>query len=131
MSRILHYRVDLVAVFTIFLTVGLQVCGVLRGWPWYALLPVVVLVRQVSIIQHNHAHLGIFHSRFPGYNQGYHPEHHLKPTLHWSLLPGLHEAVRDKIPSRNIHPRPDVSRDRAAERTPDTWAGRTKVKRAL
>lgn len=260
MPRTLRYKIDVLAVLTVLLTVSLQVCSVLRGWPWYALFPIIVLVRQVSIIQHNHAHLGIFYSRFLnemmgrlcslsngvlaefyelhhvrnhhpfnqrftgaqqdwsslyafkgthfpdrpvgqlyyvltfpamcychciiemirspgtrifrrflvslamgavvigglvwadarhflmffvvpwtaiafglgynnyishygaqythrydvavddltlpfrfiGYNQGYHLEHHLKPTLHWSLLPAFHETIKDKIPPRNL-----------------------------
>lgn len=267
MPRILRYKIDIIAVFTVLLTVSLQLCGVLFIWPWYLLFPFVLLVRQATIIQHNHAHLKIFHSRFlneligrlcslsngvlpefyelhhvrnhhrfnqrfvgekqdwsslyafkgtrfpdqpvgqfyyvltfpfialsycvielarspgtlifrrfrntvvlaipilswliwmnawhfflffiipwtvigfglgynnygthhgckykgrfdvaiddlaipfrfPGYNQGYHLEHHLKPSLHWSLLPSFHETIKTQIPPRNIRHTPAVS----------------------
>jgi len=31
-------------------------------------------------------------------NLGYHTAHHLKPFLHWSLLPEYHAIIKDKIP---------------------------------
>lgn len=43
--------------------------------------------------------------RFPwrgaGFNIGYHVAHHVKPTLHWSLLPTFHAKIADKIPAAN------------------------------
>lgn len=35
-------------------------------------------------------------------NLGYHTAHHLKQGLHWSLLPALHEKIKDKIPPHLI-----------------------------
>lgn len=32
-------------------------------------------------------------------NLGYHTAHHLKPHLHWSLLPAYHELIKEKIPA--------------------------------
>ncbi len=35
-------------------------------------------------------------------NLGFHTAHHQRPGLHWSLLPKLHEEIRDKIPEEQI-----------------------------
>lgn len=32
-----------------------------------------------------------------GFNIGYHASHHIKPALHWSLLPLHHEGIKEKI----------------------------------
>ena len=36
-------------------------------------------------------------------NLGYHTAHHHKKGLHWSLLPELHEKIKDKIPPNLIN----------------------------
>jgi fatty acid desaturase len=35
-------------------------------------------------------------------NLGFHTAHHKRPGLHWSLLPKLHEEIRDQIPEDQI-----------------------------
>jgi fatty acid desaturase len=35
-------------------------------------------------------------------NLGLHSAHHKRPGLHWSLLPALHEEIRDQIPEEQI-----------------------------
>ncbi len=36
------------------------------------------------------------------WNLGYHTAHHMRPGVHWSLLPELHESIRDRIPKGQI-----------------------------
>ena len=50
-----------------------------------------------------------------GFNIGYHVEHHMKPTLHWSLLPQFHERVMEEIPVENYYVMP-FSRPSSAEK---------------
>ncbi len=35
-------------------------------------------------------------------NLGYHTAHHHKQGVHWSLLPALHEKIKDEIPDHLI-----------------------------
>jgi fatty acid desaturase len=37
-------------------------------------------------------------------NLGLHTAHHLRPGVHWSLLPALHAEIVDRIPKKQIHP---------------------------
>lgn len=34
------------------------------------------------------------------WNLGYHTAHHMRPGVHWSLLPELHREIRDRIPPK-------------------------------
>jgi len=36
------------------------------------------------------------------WNLGYHTAHHLRPGVHWSLLPELHAEIRERIPEHQI-----------------------------
>lgn len=38
-------------------------------------------------------------------NLGLHTAHHLRPGVHWSLLPEVHAEILDRIPANQIHPR--------------------------
>jgi beta-carotene hydroxylase len=36
------------------------------------------------------------------WNLGYHTAHHLRPGVHWSLLPELHASIRSRIPEEQL-----------------------------
>ncbi len=38
-------------------------------------------------------------------NLGLHTAHHLRPGVHWSLLPAIHAEILDRIPSKQVNPR--------------------------
>ena len=40
----------------------------------------------------------VWYNRLTG-NLGYHTAHHLRCGVHWSLLPKIHESIKDQIPS--------------------------------
>ena len=63
-GRFLRYRIDAVSVAVVVATLGLQLTAYLLAWPWYALLPIVLCVRQLHLVEHNHAHLKIFRQQF-------------------------------------------------------------------
>lgn len=61
--RILRYRIDAISLSIVFCTFAFQLMALTLKWPWYAVFGVLPLVRQVNLIEHNHAHLGIFYYR--------------------------------------------------------------------
>jgi len=62
-SRILRYPIDIISVSIVLGALALQLAGLWRHWPWYTVFPVLFLVREVNLIEHNHMHLTIFRSR--------------------------------------------------------------------
>lgn len=86
-------------------------------WSWFLFfgLPIVFVWGSLGYANYDH-HIGCdredphaaanvnlrFPSRLFGFNIGYHVAHHMKPTLHWSLLPKFHETNRSQIPKKNF-----------------------------
>lgn len=40
-----------------------------------------------------------------GFNIGFHVSHHIKPALHWSLLPAHHDTIKHLIPEHHFMPK--------------------------
>lgn len=59
----MRYRIDILGVALVLGSVGFQLTAWFFGFaPWVSLI-LLVLVRYVNLVEHNHAHLGIFRSR--------------------------------------------------------------------
>jgi beta-carotene hydroxylase len=89
--------------------------------PWkfllFFLLPWTVVVFAMGRNNYSH-HLGCamtnpydsanvnlrMYSRLLGFNIGYHVAHHLRPGLHWSLLPTYHATIAEDIPADRYVP---------------------------
>ncbi len=63
-SRLIRYPIDIVSVLIVLSTLALQVTALAWHWPWYVIIPIVLLVRQVSIVEHNIVHVPIFRGKF-------------------------------------------------------------------
>jgi beta-carotene hydroxylase len=63
-SRFIRYPIDIISVLVVFSTLSLQLVALLRNWPWYTVILILLMLRQVSLVEHNHAHLTIFPTRF-------------------------------------------------------------------
>ncbi len=59
-SRFLPYKIDLISILVVVLTFGYQVAGVVLDWSWFLFLPVILGVRSVNLVEHNHSHRGVF-----------------------------------------------------------------------
>ena len=62
-SRIIRYPIDIISVLVVLSTLCLQLLALMLHWPWYAVIPILLMLRQVSLVEHNHAHLTIFPAR--------------------------------------------------------------------
>ncbi len=64
-------------------------------------------ILAINLVQHDgcdprseYGHSRDFAGRFLNWwvlNNGYHTAHHLRPGLHWSLLPAAHARIRDRV----------------------------------
>ena len=63
-SRVLRYRIDLISIAFVFLALGVQFTAFWLALPWYTFFLILILVRQVNLVEHNHAHLTLFNNKF-------------------------------------------------------------------
>lgn len=63
-SAVLRYRCDWYSLVTVLVTLLVQLIGIVMAWHWLAFIGIVLLVRQTSLVQHNHIHLPIFRGAF-------------------------------------------------------------------
>src|SRR5262245_1317835 len=61
--RILRYPIDAVSVVAVLLGLSVQCTAYFQGWHWLAAFPLLLLVRHVHLVEHNHCHIPIFHQR--------------------------------------------------------------------
>lgn len=61
-KKVLRYKIDLIPVAIVIAVVSIQLSAVVWHWPWYSIPLILLLIRHVSLTEHNHAHLGIFAS---------------------------------------------------------------------
>lgn len=71
-GSIVRYKVDFISIAVVMATVSLQFFAYLQGTGWWFMLPLVLLgVRQLHLIEHNHVHLSIFRQKFLNETIGY------------------------------------------------------------
>jgi len=103
--------------YTILTLLGLAVLCWFRPVPalFVFVLPMILSLLFTSWVTYDH-HSGLdtddqFQASYNNTNRlfnlltgnlGYHTAHHFRQGLHWSLLPELHEKIKDRIPLRLI-----------------------------
>ena len=60
---LLRYSVDVWSILMVVSVLCVQFAALALDWGWWFLVPLILLLRQTNLVEHNHAHLRIFHSR--------------------------------------------------------------------
>ena len=60
---IIRYRIDFISVAVVMAVLSIQLLAVVRMAPWYTAVVILLLIRHVSLVEHNHAHLSVFRPR--------------------------------------------------------------------
>lgn len=130
LDMLLRHQLEIVRVgrrhprpFRYFLWMKLPLYGLIGGALWFSplntllvfLVPgLLTLVHTIWATYEHHAGCGTeshleasvnrtswLYNRLTG-NLGYHTAHHMRPGLHWSLLPKLHAEIAHEIPSGRV-----------------------------
>ena len=60
--QVLRYSIDIVSVTVVLGVLSFQLCALFLHWPWYIFVLVLLPVRQLHLVEHNHAHLPLFNN---------------------------------------------------------------------
>jgi len=71
LKSIIRYPIDIISVAVVLATVSAQFIAYYQGWPWYTLFFIMIGVRSLHLIEHNHTHLRIFRPTFLNEMLGY------------------------------------------------------------
>jgi fatty acid desaturase len=63
LPKILRHRIDIASVLMVWVVLAFQLLAFFLDWSWLALFPLILLARQVNLVEHNHAHSKIFYNR--------------------------------------------------------------------
>lgn len=63
LPRVLRHRIDVASVLMVWVVLAFQLLALFLGWSWLVIFPLIVLARQVNLVEHNHAHSKIFYDR--------------------------------------------------------------------
>jgi fatty acid desaturase len=62
-TNLLRFKVDRWSLLVVVGVLAFQLAAAVLNWSAWLLLPLLIMARQVNLVEHNHAHLRMFHAR--------------------------------------------------------------------